>query len=124
MPKEKKQIFGKDVIDIVMVLPKKEGTITGGGLITMRVPISAVTNIEFMSSTFRQMWVTLCREDKILSKEFESYFKNQEIEKKRLEKLMQKMAIKGNTKQSKKIEAKMKQYEKSNNDKTPSNKGA
>lgn len=108
----KKEKFRQNVIDVVMILPKKEGTIIDGGQIQMRVPLSEITNIDFMSATFRQMWITLCQKDNQLKKEFESYFKNQEIEKKRQEKLLQKMMIKANTKQSKKIGEKLEKLDK------------
>lgn len=92
--KPKKEVFRKNVIDFVLILPKTEGTITGGGLVTMRVPLDKTTNIEFMSGALRQAWVTLCREDSQLKKEFETYFKNQELDRKRMEKLAMKAQLK------------------------------
>ncbi len=110
--KPKKEVFRKTVVDLVMILPVKEGTITGGGLVTMRVPYDSITNVEFMSATFRQMWVSLVKEDKQLNREFEDYFKNQALEQKRLEKKLQKLAMKVDQKKVDKIEAKLKEYEK------------
>lgn len=80
--------FRKDVVDVVMILPKTEGNIQGGALVTMRVPLISVTNVDFMTGVFRQMWVTLAKDDKQLNAIFEEMFKNQAIERKRLERMV------------------------------------
>lgn len=110
--KLKKGKFGKDVRDIILILPTKEGTINGSPMTTMRIPISGATNIEWMSAVLRQMWLTVCKEDKQLGDEFKTYFENQEKEKKRLEKMMQRNSIKADTEKSKKIGKKLNEIKK------------
>lgn len=105
--KKLKDSFRVDFIDIGMVLPTKEGTLNGGGMTMLRVPMNMLTNIDYMSTVFREAWVKLIKEDKQLSKTFDSYFKNLALEQKRLEKMMQKAAIKVDKAQMKKIEKKL-----------------
>lgn len=109
---KKKEVFRKNVIDVLMVIPYEEGKVNykKDNYTTLRFPISMVTDVEAMNRNFRQMWITLAKNDPTLSKEFETYFRNAEIERKRIEKLMNKMAIKPD-KLSQKIENKTKELE-------------
>lgn len=88
--KPKKDKFRKNVIDLAVVLPVKENTITGGGMIIKRINMDRITDIEYMSAVFREMWVTLVSKDKQLNDVFNTYFKNQAIEQKRVDKLLEK----------------------------------
>ena len=108
--------FRKDYLDIVAILPQTEGKVELGKDVytTLSVPIGMVTDVEKMNAVFRQIWVNLAKHDKTLSKLFEEYFKNQELEKKRIEKLLQKTQTKvdPNDPKRKKLEKKLKAFEK------------
>ncbi len=82
--------FRKNCIDVVMILPKTEGSIMGEKGTVMRVSMDQIMDIEFMGSVFRSMWVGLVKQDKDLSSRFEAFFRNQAIEQKRQEKLFAK----------------------------------
>jgi hypothetical protein len=58
--------------------------------------MNAITNIDLMTKVFHEMWVKLVMGDKQLKKYFDEYFRNQEIQKKREDKILNKMIIKAN----------------------------
>lgn len=110
--KLKKGKFRKDVVDIIMILPAKEGIWTQAPHTVLRIPINSVANVDFMTKCFRQMWISLCNSDPQLKKYFDDYFHNQALAQKRADKLLQKAMIKANNPLSRAIEEKLKENSK------------
>lgn len=86
--KEKKisEVLRKNVLDIVMILPIKEGTIQGGQVVSQRVQMSLITNLDFMTGVFRLMFATLAKNDPQLEKMFRKFFIEQDMMRVRVQK--------------------------------------
>jgi len=106
----KKDVFRKNVIDVVMILPTQEGSIEAGKMVTQRISMKSMTNIDLMTKVFRQMWVSLVLKDEEINKHFKEFFENQKKEQDKMMEQMQKMMPKTDNKLSSKLKKLLKNY--------------